>query len=144
MNFKISPCNKQEYYLIANLEKSLFDSPFSIKDLENMSLQEAFKIWKIYGDNLIGYVCFFQVKNEVEIIKIGIMKSNQGKNYGTYLITKIKNLSIKKIFLEVSSLNKTAIKFYEKNGFKIIGLRKNYYTLKDNSKVNAIRLICEL
>ena len=144
MNFKISPCNKQEYYLIANLEKSLFDSPFSIKDLENMSLQEAFKIWKIYGDSLIGYVCFFQVKNEVEIIKIGIMKSNQGKNYGTHLITKIKNLSIKKIFLEVSSLNKTAIKFYEKNGFKIIGVRKNYYTLKDNSKVNAIKLICEL
>ena len=144
MNFKISPCNKQEYYLIANLEKSLFDSPFSIKDLENMSLQEAFKIWKIYGDSLIGYVCFFQVKNEVEIVKIGIMKSHQGKNYGTHLITKIKNLSIKKIFLEVSSLNKTAIKFYEKNGFKIIGVRKNYYTLKDNSKVNAIKLICEL
>ena len=144
MNFKISPCNKQEYYLIANLEKSLFDSPFSIKDLENMSLQEAFKIWKIYGDSLFGYVCFFQVKNEVEIIKIGIMKSHQGKKYGTHLITKIKNLSIKKIFLEVSTLNKTAIKFYEKNGFKIIGVRKNYYTLKDNSKVNAIRLIYEL
>ena len=144
MNFKISPCNKQEYYLIANLEKSLFDSPFSIKDLENMSLQEAFKIWKIYGDSLIGYVCFFQVKNEVEIIKIGIMKSHQGKKYGTYLITKIKKLSIRKIFLEVSSLNKTAIKFYEKNGFKIIGVRKNYYTLRDNSKVNAIRLLYEL
>jgi len=144
MNFKISPCKKQEYYLIANLEKSLFDSPFSIKDLENMSLQEAFKIWKIYGDRLVGYVCFFQVKNEVEIIKIGIMKSYQGKNYGTYLITKIKKLSIRKIFLEVSSLNKIAIKFYEKNGFKIIGVRKNYYTLRDNSKVNAIRLLYEL
>tara|TARA_B100001939_G_C16472196_1_gene417747 strand:+ start:57 stop:491 length:435 start_codon:yes stop_codon:yes gene_type:complete len=144
MNFKISPCNKQEYYLIANLEKSLFDSPFSIKDLENMSIQEAFKIWKIYGDRLVGYVCFFQVKNEVEIIKIGVMKSYQGKNYGTHLITKIKKLSIRKIFLEVSSLNKTAIKFYEKNGFKIIGVRKNYYTLRDNSKVNAIRLLYEL
>ena len=144
MNFKISPCNKQEYYLIANLEKSLFDSPFSIKDLENMSLQEAFKIWKIYGDRLVGYVCFFQVKNEVEIIKIGIMKSYQGKNYGTHLITKIKKLSVRKIFLEVSSLNKIAIKFYEKNGFKIIGVRKNYYTLRDNSKVNAIRLLYEL
>ena len=144
MNFKISPCNKQEYYLIANLEKSLFDSPFSIKDLENMSIQEAFKIWKIYGDRLVGYVCFFQVKNEVEIIKIGVMKSYQGKNYGTHLITKIKKLSIRKIFLEVSSLNKAAIKFYQKNGFKIIGVRKNYYTLIDNSKVNAIRLLYEL
>jgi len=144
MNFKISSCNKEDYYLIANLEKSLFDSPFSLKDLENMSLQEAFKIWKIYGDSLFGYVCFFQVNNEVEIIKIGIMKSHQGKNYGTHLITKIKKLSIRKIFLEVSSLNKTAIKFYEKNGFKIIGVRQNYYTLKDNSKVDAIRLLYEL
>ena len=91
---------------------------------------------------MIGYVCFFQVKNEVEIIKIGIMKSHQGKNY-TYLITKLKTFYKKNIF-EVSSLNKTAIKFYEKNVFKIIGVRKNYYTLKDNSKVNAIRLLYEL
>ena len=144
MNFKVSSCNKADYYLIANLEKSLFDSPFSIKDLENMSLQEAFKMWKIYGDSLFGYVCFFQVKNEVEIIKLGIMKSHQGKNYGTYLIKKIKNLSIRKIFLEVSSLNKIGIKFYKKNGFQIIGVRPNYYTLKDNSKVNAIRLLYEL
>ena len=71
------------------------------------------------------------------------MKSHQCKNYGTYLITKIKTLSIRKIFLEVSSLNKAAIKFYEKNGFKIIGVRPNYYTLKDNSKVDAIRLLYE-
>ena len=141
MNFKICSCNKNDYYLIANLEKTLFDSPFSIKDLENMSLQEAFKIWKIYGDILFGYVCFFQVNDEVEIIKIGIKKSHQGKNYGTNLIKKIKNISITKIFLEVSSLNKTAIKFYEKNGFKIIGIRKNYYTLKDNSKVDGYRLL---
>ena len=144
MNFKISSCNKEEYYLIANLEKSLFDSPFLLKDLENMSLQEAFKIWKIYGDSLFGYVCFFQVKNEVEIIKIGIKKSHQGKNYGSHLIKKIKKLPIRKIFLEVSSFNKTAIKFYEKNGFKIIGIRQNYYTLEDNSKVNALRLLYEL
>ena len=41
---------------------------------------------------------FFQVKNEVEIIKIGVMKSYQGKNYGTHLITKIKKLSIRKYF----------------------------------------------
>jgi len=93
---------------------------------------------------LFGYVCFFQVNDEVEIIKIGIKKSHQGKNYGTNLIKKIKNISIKKIFLEVSSLNKTAIKFYEKNGFKIIGIRQNYYTLKDNSKVDGYRLLHEL
>ena len=53
-------------------------------------------------------------------------------------------ISIKKIFLEVSGLNKTAIKFYEKNGFKIIGIRQNYYTLKNNSKVDGYRLLHEL
>ena len=78
-----------------------------------------------------------------EIIKLGIMKSHQGKNYGSYLIQKIKSLPIKKIFIEVSCLNKIAINFYIKNGFKKIGIRKNYYILKNNSRTDALRLSCE-
>lgn len=144
MNLKISKCKKNEYPYIAEIEKNLFDSPLSINDLDAMNSQKAFKTWKICEDYLIGYICFFHVKDEVEIIKLGIMKSHQGKNYGSHLIQKITSLSIKKLFVEVSCLNKTAINFYIKNGFKKIGIRKNYYILKDNSRADALRLLCEL
>ena len=140
MTLKINLCKKTEYYIIENIEKSLFDTPLTIQDLETLSLQNAFKIWKLYLEGVIGYVCFFQVKDEVEIIKLGIIKSHQGKSYGSYLIKKIKNLPIKKIFLEVSCLNEIAIKFYMKNGFQEIGIRKNYYISRNNSKADALRL----
>ena len=143
MKFKISQCKKSEYPFIADIEKNLFDSPLSINDLETMNSQKSFKTWKIHGDYLIGYICYFHVKDEVEIIKLGIMKSHQGKNYGSYLIQKIKSLPIKKIFIEVSCFNKIAINFYIKNGFKKIGIRKNYYILKNNSRTDALRLSCE-
>jgi len=144
MNLKISKCKKNEYPYIAEIEKNLFDSPLSINDLDAMNSQKAFKTWKIYEDYLIGYICFFHVKDEVEIIKLGIMKSHQGKNYGSHLIQKIIRLSIKKLFVEVSCLNKTAINFYIKNGFKKVGIRKNYYILKDKSRADAFRLLCEM
>jgi len=144
MKLKISKCKKYEYRFIAEIEKTLFDSPLSTNDLDAMNSQKAFKTWKICGDYLIGYICFFHVKDEVEIIKLGIMKSHQGKNYGSHLIQKIIGLSIKKLFVEVSCLNKTAINFYIKNGFKKIGIRKNYYILKDKSRADALRLLCEL
>ena len=37
------------------------------------------------------------------------------------------NLKIKNIFLEVSNLNKEAIRLYQKLGFKKNGLRQKYY-----------------
>ena len=57
------------------------------------------------------------------------------------IIDEIKRLNIKKIFLEVSVLNINAINFYLKNGFQKIGVRKGYYTNKNSSKIDALRLI---
>ena len=98
-------------------------------------------IWKIEIIKIIGFVHFFHVKDEIEIIKICIIKSHQRKNYGSMLINEIKKLKIKKIFLEVSVQNVNAINFYLKNGFKKIGVRKGYYAGKKNTRVDALRLI---
>ena len=43
-----------------------------------------------------------------------------------------------KVFLEVASNNLIAIHLYDKLGFKSFGIRKNYYSVSENKKVNAI------
>ena len=139
IDFKISPCEKFDYYHIVNIEKNLFEFSMTQKDLEIMTLQEAFKIWKIHTNCILGYVSFFQVKDEVEIIKIAIIKSHQSRGYGSYLIQQLKSLPISKIFIEVSYRNKPAINFYMKNGFSKIGTRKNYY-ISNNTRLDAIRM----
>mgnify|MGYP001460120917 CR=1 FL=1 len=137
---KINPIKKSDYFKILQIEQNLFKNTMIKKELNNFFSQSSFRIWKIEEDKITGYMSFYQVMDEVEIIKIGIIKSYQRNGYGSFLIKELKKLNIKKIFLEVSTENVKAINFYLKNGFKEIGLRKRYYKSKSGIKVDALRL----
>ena len=137
----ISLCKKSDYKTLIQIEKSIFKHPISVNELKSFEINESHVIWKIEKIKIIGFVCFFHVRDEIEIIKICIVKSHQRKNYGSILINEIKKLNIKKIFLEVSIENVSATNFYLKNGFQKIGVRKGYYTNKNSSKIDALRLI---
>ena len=137
---KINPIKKSDYFKILQIEQNLFKNTMIKKELNNFFSQSSFRIWKIEEDKITGYMSFYQVMDEVEIIKIGIIKSYQRNGYGSFLIKELKKLNMKKIFLEVSTENVKAINFYLKNGFKEIGLRKRYYKSKSGIKVDALRL----
>ena len=142
--FTISNLNKKDYGKILKIEKTLFINPMTLTELSNFTKQECFYIWKIDIGKIIGYVSFFKIKDEAEIIKIGIDKFYQRKNYGSQVISEMKRIGIKKIFLEVSIENVEAINFYLKNGFYKIGIRKEYYKQKDGSRIDAITFSLEL
>ena len=139
----IGQVKKGDILKLIEIDKDIFDYPTSIKDFENYFKIETIKIWKISTTKIIGFVIFYHVRDEIEIIQIGIMKSYQRKNYGSLIVNKIKKLKdIRKIFLEVSVENIQAIDFYLKNGFKKIGIRKAYYKVK-KQRIDALRLSFE-
>ena len=139
----IKQVKKSDLFKLTKIDKYIFNYPASLKDLENYFKEDTIKIWKISTTKIIGFVIFYHVRNEIEIIQIGIIKSCQRKNYGSIIVDKIKNLNdIKKIFLEVSVENTQAINFYLKNGFKKIGIRKAYYKVNKQRK-DALRLLFE-
>jgi len=142
--FTISNLNKKDYGKILKIEKTLFINPMTLIELSNFSKQQCFHIWKIDIGKIIGYVSFFKIKDEAEIIKIGIDKFYQRKNYGSHVISEMKRIGIKKIFLEVSIENVEAINFYLKSGFYKTGIRKEYYKQKDGSRIDAITFSIEL
>ena len=135
----ISPCKKSDYKTLTQIEKSIFKDSTSVNELKSFEMNASHVIWKIEKIKIIGFVYFFHIKDEIEIIKICIIKSQQNKNYGSLLIDEIKKLKIKKIFLEVSIENINAINFYLKNGFQRIGIRKGYYANQKNSSIDALR-----
>ena len=140
----ISLCKKSDYKTLIQIEKSILKDPKSVKKLKSFEMNESHVIWKIEKIKIIGFVCFFHVRDEIEIIKICIIKSHQRKNYGSILINEIKKLNIKKIFLEVSIENVSAINFYLKNGFQKIGVRKGYYANDKSSRLDALRFCAKL
>ena len=103
---------------------------FSI-GLFSLNLMESF---------VIGDLINVDNKLEYEILLIYVYNSKRNKGYATKLLNNIpfffENNKLKKIYLEVASNNKQAIKLYEKNDFKKEGIRKNYYQI-DEEKINA-------
>ena len=140
----ISPCKTSDYKTLIQIEKSIFKDSISTNLFKNFEKHPSQVIWKIEKKKIIGFIHFFHVKDEIEIIKICIIISHQRKNYGTILINEIKKLKIKKIFLEVSIQNVNAINFYFKNGFKKIGVRKGYYASNNSSRIDALRLMLKV
>jgi ribosomal-protein-alanine N-acetyltransferase len=140
----IKPIKKSDYNKILVIEKNLFKNPMTQIELNNFFSQSAFRIWKIEKDRVLGYISFYQVIDEIEIIRIGIIKSYQRISYGSLLIDEIKKLNVKKIFLEVSVQNEEAINFYIKNGFQKIGIRKGYYANNKSDRIDALRMCVKL
>ena len=73
--------------------------------------------------------------DEFEILHIAILPNFRNSGFALNLmeeLEKLLNINKKslKIFLEVSSSNKFAIKLYEKLGYKAYNERKNYYRSK--------------
>ena len=89
----------------------------------------------------IGYLIAMLATDSADILNIGIDPDFKRKGHGTALIKRlIEELGkryIGEILLEVRSGNKSAIRFYRKQGFKQISVRKNYYT--KNSKNQSHR-----
>ena len=139
----IKPVKKDDLSKLIEIMKDIFDYSLSLEEFENYFNEDKVKVWKISVQKIIGFVIFYHVKDEIEIIQIGITKLCQRKNYGSLILNKIKKLNdIKKIFIEVSVDNTQAINFYLKNGFKRIGLRKDYYR-GNKQRIDALRLLFE-
>lgn len=79
----------------------------------------------------IGMISYQYLYDTAELYYIYVEKEYRNQKYGGKLleamIADCENKNIKAIFLEVRKSNISAIKFYEKNGFKVINLRNNYY-----------------
>ena len=68
---------------------------------------------------------------ESHLLNISVHPNYRHKGIGEILLKMSEKKSINKgvsdIFLEVRESNKNAILFYKKNGYKYVGIRKNYY-----------------
>jgi len=84
----------------------------------NHILLEQFQIdVALIDDKVVGMVAF----NEKEISQLYIHIDYQGLGLGQILLDKVKEQSSGRLTLYTFEVNKNAQRFYEKNGFKIIG-----------------------
>ena len=131
----IKSINNKDIDLCYELDSSTI-SLWSKKQWANELKKEDVKVFGLVVLNLVIGICVFHVVlDEAQINFFVVNQKYRKKGYGSYLmsylIKECEKFNIKKIFLEVSSTNITAEKFYSRFGFFTVGIRRNYY--KDGS-----------
>lgn len=132
---EISIEDKDRYYKLGSILNSNFIKLFA---LEREIAKDSSSILVYVDDNIVqGFIEIDILPDFIDIINIVVDPSNRKKGIGTQLINYIStNYLNKPINLEVSKENLVAINFYNKLGFKEIGIRKNYY-----EGIDAIRMV---
>ena len=120
--------NDLDYDRINEIGSLIKDDFCNVYDISNINDKNYAFIY-VYEENnkVIGFIQIEKHFEITDIINIAVDENYQNKGIATELIEFIKNDVEEKIMLEVRSRNEAAIKTYEKNGFKVINIRKKYY-----------------
>lgn len=88
-------------------------------------------------EEVFGYVCFWLLEGEGEILNIGVDLDRRGMGWGEKLarsaIKLMAKADVKKIRLNVRKSNEAAIQLYHKLGFSIGHIRKDFYQDREDA-----------
>lgn len=83
------------------------------------------------NNQAMGMAMWRAVADEAELLTIGILPTGRGQGMGRALlldgVEKLSGCGVETFFLEVAINNEAAIHLYQRNGFSIVGRRRNYY-----------------
>ncbi|MGL6064799.1 MAG: ribosomal protein S18-alanine N-acetyltransferase [Fusobacteriaceae bacterium] len=138
MIYQVEKYNDKIFEEICTLEVKIFgNNAYKKEQVKNIFENSQYKIFILKKSNkvMISYLIVYNTFDAYEIIKIGVLEEERNQGYGKLLLDNMKNKWDGDILLEVRESNSVAIKFYEKNSFEKISIRKNYYNDNNESAI---------
>lgn len=118
---------------LAALDKRCFKLPWSEKSFEDELKNELAHYFVAREDGrVIGYAGFWSVSGEGGVTNVAVDEKYRRMRVGSRLIEELIKeaslLGLELLTLEVRRSNAAARGLYTKYGFKVIGVRKGYYS----------------
>ena len=124
---------KKDLAEVLKIERKCFEEPYSREIFEQELKIKAAQLWVIpYRQKIVGYIDFWLVASEMELVSIAVHPKFKRRGIGQYLMEEMFDYGCQhqasSIVLDVRKSNLKAQKLYGKFGFKKVGLRKKYYS----------------
>lgn len=134
---QIELMNKSHIDGIIEIENESFAIPWSRASVEKeLSNNLAIYVVATESEKVVGYGGMWHIVNEGHITNIAVHKDYRQKGIGNAIINKLSEIALEKemigLTLEVRKSNTPALALYRKNGFKLEGIRPEYY--EDNKE----------
>ena len=131
---------------VCKIEKDNFSLPWSEKSfLESMEREDTVFLVALEDEDVAGYIGCYCIAGTGEITNVAVKETCRRKGIGGMLLEKLYEegalLDTQEFFLEVRESNEPAKCLYEKQGFKPVGLRKNYFRKPTENAVLMEKII---
>ncbi len=117
---------------VASIAAAVFAAPWSKQGFaEALPMENACFLVAQEGEEILGYCGLFLAADEGEILNVAVSPAFQGRGVADRMLTALlvegERSGVHRFFLEVRVSNVAAIRLYQKHGFSIQGIRKNFY-----------------
>ena len=133
--FEYDYFGEEDIDIVLDIERQSNPFPWTIKNFKDCIEKGYYSLVLKEAKQVIGFAILSVSTEESHLLNIGLTALRRGQGLGRELLEKMimaaEIMGSKKIFLEVRVSNIIAIDLYKASGFKEIGLRKNYYRIKD-------------
>jgi [ribosomal protein S18]-alanine N-acetyltransferase len=121
---------------ILAVEEASFTSPWTremyLAELENPGVSHFYLARPAGSREVIGFCSFWHVLEELHINNLAVLPAHRRHRIGTDLLLRVMEdgarLGARRATLEVRRSNDAAQKLYEKFGFTVAGVRRQYYS----------------
>jgi len=130
LNFR--KADKKDILQIVELEKNTFSDAWSVQGVTDSYMQrQSFITVAEMEEKIVAYCIVYYVLEEGEIARIAVDKELRRQGIGRglldYTCSMCLEQQIERLLLDVRVSNRFARDFYERYGFQIDGMRKNFY-----------------
>ncbi len=134
-NLIFEPMRMDDLQQVLAIENQCFEDPWSDTyfrlSLKRPRSYEYFYIAR-REQTVVGYIIFYILHEEAQISNIAVLPACQGQGVGKYLLASALEIiqetdGEREVLLEVAVSNLPAQYLYRQFGFRICGIRKDYY-----------------
>ena len=132
--FRILPATRSDVDAIFAIAEVCFPLPWPRDELEKELTRSyaTLRVLRPTGAGIAGFLDFWHVQGEVQIMNVGVLPGLRGRGYANALLEDALQQATQAgatfAVLEVRPSNAPAIRLYERHGFERIGLRPRYYS----------------
>lgn len=116
---------------VSMIENSVYEFPWTAGIFRDCLLAGYISLVLEQDGKVIGYGIISVAAGEAHLLNIALSEAARGCGYGRYLLEYLADVAreagAESMYLEVRPSNTTALKLYERLGFKLIGRRRGYY-----------------
>ena len=133
MDLKIRPLREIDLETVLNIENACYPDPWSESHFrQELAQAHAFVDLCWSGDELTGYLCYWLIADEMQILNVATAPEVQRQGIARFLLQHALDACLARgmtrAYLEVRVGNLAAISLYRSFGFIEDGLRPRYYS----------------